>query len=158
MKRIILIITLTIFALSLGKTEQSANEAGACIPDKTINKTDAALHFNNSVYYYNNEPYSGFIAEYYPDGSLASKSGYINGKLDGISETWFTNGQPESKRFYKNGNKAGKSYSWYEDGTKRYEYNFNPATGLTEGKCTDWYPGGKIWQEIEYHNGKEVKV
>lgn len=151
-------MTLTIFALTLGKSEQSANQADACIPDKTINKTDAALHLKNGVYYYNKELFSGFIAEYFPDGSLASKSGYINGKLDGLSETWFTNGLPESKRFYKNGNKAGAGYSWYRDGTKRFEYNFDPVTGLTEGKCTDWYQSGKIWQEIEYHDGKEVKV
>src|SRR5260221_4010911 len=140
MKRIILIITIIITALSLGKKQMSAFGAGECIPDITINSRDTSLHLINGIYYCSNLPFNGYIETYYSNGKIEEKSPYLNGRLEGISYEWFTSGALQSSRLYVKGEKSGTHYGWYAGGPKRFEYNF--TNGLTEGMCTDWYPDG----------------
>lgn len=157
MKRIITYILIITGAISFGKGENtSAGGAEGCIPNVTVNVSDTALHLVNGVYYYRGSLFAGYINSFYGGGSLESRSGYLNGKLEEVQHTYFLNGKMQSERRYKKGEKDGTHYGWYDDGTNRFEYNF--SAGMTVGVNTDWYADGKMWRKAQYENGNEVRV
>jgi len=132
------------------------SEINGNIHDFTVEKNNQSLYMLNGVYYFNQEPFSGYITSHYANGVIEEKSGYRNGKQEGISLTWFENGVMQSKRYYVKGEKNDTHYGWYEDGSKRFEYNFNK--GINSGIHTEWYQNGSIAKKTTYSNGSEESV
>ncbi len=126
------------------------------IPQLIIIQDDSNLYISNGVYYYNNNPFSGYILSKYENGTPEEKSGYLNGKKEGISFEWFPNSSLRSERFYTNGEKNGIHYGWYENGSIRFQYSFK--NGINEGISTEWYRDGMISRQTVYSCGNEVSA
>lgn len=126
------------------------------VPEVITEENNTSLHLENGIYFLNNLLFSGSIVSYYGNGALNEKSGFIDGKKEGVSGTWFDNGVLQTKRFYVNGEKDGTHYGWYDDGAKRFEYNFK--NGVNTGVSTEWYQTGAIARKTVYSNGKEESV
>jgi len=121
-----------------------------------VDQDDSILQLENGIYFYNNLPFSGYILSKYENGSPEEKSGYLNGKKEGISLEWFPNGSIRSERFYTNGEKNGIHYGWYENGSIRFQYSFK--NGVNEGISTEWYRDGMISRQTVYSSGNEVSA
>lgn len=143
---------------------------------KIILKDSLILNGNEGNWYYKNKLYSGFAVQYYSDGSLKDKTGFLNGKKEGIYKVWFQNGvlKLESnyhkntlvgtykvwwnnanlalESFYKKGKKEGVERQWYLDGSLSKERNL--VKGRENGLQRAWLQNGKIYINYEAKNGR----
>jgi antitoxin component YwqK of YwqJK toxin-antitoxin module len=127
---------------------------GACqektgVPTIEIPANDTTLVVKEGILFAQNNPYSGFIIDKYPSGILASKNGYLNGKLEGIQEKWFENGTKKELRWYANNHKIGKHEGWYANGQKRFEYFIENDIPIKIHR--EWYPGGQLYTLFGYN-------
>jgi antitoxin component YwqK of YwqJK toxin-antitoxin module len=150
MRKYFLYIILSLSFFSFSQREQKQE---TLIPEITVEEGNSSLHKENGVYYFDNSLFSGYIISKYENGNLKEKSGYVNGKKQGLSQTWFDNGTIQDERYYTNGEKDGIHRGWYENGSKRFEYSFKD--GLNDGVSTEWYQSGEILKRIVYKNGTE---
>lgn len=65
------------------------------------------------ILYYQNEPFTGFIVDYYSNGNLASEEEYKNGYKEGVIREYFENGQMEEEYFIKF-NRLCKSFKLWD--------------------------------------------
>lgn len=69
------------------------------------------------IYYYRDEPFTGYIVEHYPDGQLMSEEEYQNGYVEGVQRRYYENGQLKEE-YYLKGNKLSRYFKrWDEGGT-----------------------------------------
>jgi antitoxin component YwqK of YwqJK toxin-antitoxin module len=156
--------------LSCAKTEKS-------IPKREVLFDSRELTRKSNVLYFKNIPFSGFIIEKKINDKLISKSGYLDGKLEGLQQKWFDCGVIKEIRFFEKNQKVGKHKGWYQNGQKRFEYfiendipikthrewyqsgqlfslsNYNPK-GQPEGLQQMWFEDGKIKANYVVKNGR----
>src|SRR6266550_3254153 len=58
-------------------------------------------------------PFTGWMADYYPNGAPLFRSAVSNGLLNGVSEGWYTNGQVQIREFYKDNVADGLREKWH---------------------------------------------
>jgi antitoxin component YwqK of YwqJK toxin-antitoxin module len=109
----------------------------------------------------------------YPSGSIKEKGTYLNGVNNGMKITYFENGTKKEEVPYVNGIINGKVIGYYENGVLMvtvdvkdgeiygdfityYEdgvikSKYNESIGLS----TNYYPSGKIQDEVNYVDGKK---
>ena len=71
-----------------------------------------------------NEPVTGIVEMFYPNGQLQFRVNYIDGELDGLWEYFDEDGQLHYRENYKDGKQDGLWEEFNEDGnlTKRETY------------------------------------
>lgn len=110
----------------------------------------------------NNE---GVIKEYYLNNKLKAEYCYKDGKLEGVCREYYESGPVASARQYKDGKRDGYSRIFYENGKIQFEGIYKAGkyiSGLEydkdgqplKGAVKEYYPGGKIWSETNYTDGK----
>ena len=147
MKRIIFLI---VFFLVI-----SCNNNNQTIPTTFSLKSAENVLIKNNMAFLGEEKYSGFIFEM-NDKDTISISGYLNGKLEGISKKWYTNNQLQETRYYSNGQKNGKQLSFWNNGNKRFE--FIAKKDAYDGALKEWSEDGKLFRLANYENGREKGV
>src|SRR5215471_6025637 len=65
--------------------------------------------------------FTGWMADYYPNGAKLSYCQISNGLLDGQSETWYPNGQMQVREHFKDGVSDGLREKWHENGQRLSE-------------------------------------
>jgi len=124
------------------------------------------------------EPFSGKIIGYYPNGQKIAESEYRAGKKHGKSIEWYKNGQKKFEIEYRDNKRHGqgvwwhssgqkyaaverrddkyhgKVASWYENGQKQMEGEYRD--GMAYGEKTIWYENGQKQMEGEYRDGKVI--
>ncbi len=125
-------------------------QATSSVPDVETPVTDTKLAVIEGILFFNHKPYSGFVIEKFPSGKLASKNGYLKGKLEGIQEKWFENGQLQELRFYADNRKIGKHEGWYANGQKRFEYLIENDIPVKTQQ--EWYANGQRYTLFNYNN------
>ena len=120
------------------------------------------------------EPYTGLVRDFYPNGQRESESSYVDGKQDGIDTEWYDDGQKKAERtwalgqrvheilWWENGQKRHESKyvdgklhggtSWFEDGNKRKE---DVWVGGQKKSRTEWHENGNKKSEEFYVAGKK---
>ena len=114
---------------------------------------------------------------FYPDGTVESRSQYVNDIMTGPSTGYYPDGKVRRTSNYVNGKPAGDSVEYYPDGkvaskrthsghyVLRSEQRFSRAGvllvhklwnagGREEGALRSWYVDGKPRQLIEYADGE----
>ncbi|MEG2032719.1 MAG: hypothetical protein RR376_18885, partial [Janthinobacterium sp.] len=114
---------------------------------------------------------------FYPDGTVESRSQYVNDIMTGPSTGYYPDGKVRRTSNYVNGKPAGESVEYYPDGkvaskrthsghyVLRSEQRFSRAGvllvhklwnagGREEGALRSWYVDGKPRQLIEYADGE----
>jgi antitoxin component YwqK of YwqJK toxin-antitoxin module len=140
-----ILLLLSVFFLSNCQTEKVT----VIIPAIEVSAENTTLSMKEGTLYVNNKPYSGFVIEKYLGGKLASKNGYLNGKLEGKQEKWFENGTQQEVRFYATNRKIGKHEGWYENGQKRFEYFINNDVPIEIHR--EWYDSGQLFSLLTYN-------
>jgi hypothetical protein len=97
-------------------------------------------------------PFTGVLLDFYPDGSMQSRSMVSNGLLEGLSEGWYTNRQLEVREYYRTNFSNGLRVKWYPGGKKLSEATI--VLGKMEGTFRRWYENGKLAEEIPMREGK----
>jgi antitoxin component YwqK of YwqJK toxin-antitoxin module len=120
------------------------------VPEIETPATDTKFMMTEGILFFNHKPYSGFVIEKYPNEKWASKSGYLNGKLEGKQEKWFENGQQQELRFYTDNHKVGKHEGWYSTGQKRFEYFIENDIPIKTQQ--EWYANGQRYTAFSYNN------
>lgn len=97
-------------------------------------------------------PFSGWMADYYPNGARLFRAGVSNGLLQGLSEGWHTNGQMQIREFYKASVADGLREKWYENGQRKSEATV--TQGKLEGPFRSWHENGQLAEKIELKVGQ----
>jgi antitoxin component YwqK of YwqJK toxin-antitoxin module len=142
----------------------------------TVHKDSLVLNGNEGNWYYKKQLFNGFAVQYYTNDSLKEKTGFFNGKKQGVYKVWFINGvlQLEThynqnvlvdgykawwnngilalKANYVNGEKQGVERQWYADGSLSKERNL--VAGNEHGLQRAWLQNGKIYVNYEAKNGR----
>ena len=84
-----------------------------------------------------NEPYSGRITDYYPNGVKKYEVDLVNGVAQGMATEWHINGQKMTETTLKDGVPVGTITGWYRMGAKEYELPVED--GDIHGMTTEYY-------------------
>lgn len=94
-------------------------------PVLRVNEDDPDLEMDEDLYYaYRDEPFTGVMTEYYPNGALAAEVEYRGGKPDGWGRAWYDDGTPKSENFVRNRRVDGIARAWHPNGTVSEERRF----------------------------------
>ena len=99
--------------------------------------------------------FSGEAIEYHENGSIWTKSHYIQGKEDGKYEVWYENGNIYIRGTYIQEKLNGKYKEWHVNGNLHIKCNY--IQGKLEGEYKEWYNGNlyiKCMYIQEKLNGK----
>ena len=77
---------------------------------KIVSRNDLAYEVNSE------EPFSGLMTAYHPNGQLRSRVQLKNGLRNGLHEYFLENGQLLTRDSYKNGQREGLSEEYFLDG------------------------------------------
>jgi len=119
------------------------------------NKNDSGFQLKNGVLYFNDNPYSGAVHEFYDHKVLKSISRYYLGKKEGEYVGFYPNQKKWFERFYSRGIKVKTHNGWYQNGQQMFEYQFNNL-GAYHGYVKDWHSNGQLAKHFNFENGQEV--
>ncbi|PQJ81403.1 toxin-antitoxin system YwqK family antitoxin [Polaribacter glomeratus] len=143
---------------------------------KTVHKDSLILNGNEGNWYFKKKLFNGFAVTYYENDSLKEKTGFFNGKKQGVYKVWFVNGELQLESHYNqnvlvnsykawwingilalesqyiNGEKDGVERQWYVDGSLSKERNL--LKGQENGLQRAWLQNGKIYVNYEAKNGR----
>lgn len=144
-------IFLIFISLGCSTKEQDYNkEQFVAIPKTELLADNKDFGWQQDILLHKNKPYSGYSIEKYPSQELASKNGYVNGKLEGKQEKWFENGAKMEVRFYSNNHKTGKHEGWYNNGQKRFEYLIDNDIPMKTHR--EWHPNGQLFTKFNFND------
>jgi antitoxin component YwqK of YwqJK toxin-antitoxin module len=145
LKTIILIVLIFFLCSCNKKIEQTSVE----IPDRIVVLADTNLAERQGILFYTQKPFSGFVIERYSNETLASKNGYLNGKLEGKQEKWYPDGSKMEVRFYKENRKSGMHHGWWENGKMKFEYFIENDIPIKTHR--EWYQNGQLYSLSNYN-------
>ena len=96
--------------------------------------------------------FTGLMVEFYPDGTLQSRSVVSNGLLHGVSEGWRTNGVLAVREAFLDGRSHGTRTKWDEAGNRIAETDIR--AGEIEGLHREWHTNGNPSLEVTMARGK----
>lgn len=123
------------------------------IPHDTISSTDKNLQLNNGLYYLNNLAYSGYIKVLYPDGSVNSIGGILNGMIHGRSVSYYPNGNSKDIRMYRENKSVGKQIGFWQNGNQKFEFYY--LDDKREGSNKQWYESGAPYAFMNFKDDRE---
>ncbi|MBL9136268.1 MAG: toxin-antitoxin system YwqK family antitoxin [Verrucomicrobiales bacterium] len=113
----------------------------------SLSLRDGRLFLDNAT-----NPFSGWMWDHYPDGTLRSRSEVSNGVLHGWSEGWHTNGQIQVREQFSRGVSDGTRTKWYASGAKLSEAAI--VNGRLDGRFRRWHENGQLAEEATLRDGK----
>lgn len=127
--------------------EPSANRAFEEIPRSSLALRDGRLCRLSD-----GRPFSGFMVEQYPSGSMQSRSRVVEGVLDGLSEGWYESGQLQVSEVFQGGLSHGVRTRWYPDGARQSEATTD--RGELVGTFRRWHENGVLSEQAEMSHGQ----
>jgi len=126
---------------------------GPLIPDIEVVENSKALSRDSEGRLHHEAGlFSGYLVEYYPGGTLKTKSAYSDGLLESVSYGYYSTGEVMYVRPYVKGEKHGRHTGYYRDGSLKFLYHF--AEGRSVGNHREWYHGGLLAQDLNYLDGQ----
>jgi antitoxin component YwqK of YwqJK toxin-antitoxin module len=119
---------------------------------EVLNK-DLTLDQLKGVWSYNQKPFNGYAVNYYSDGSIKEKLGFINGKREGVAKRWSKNGVLRWQSHYEQNKFIGSFKTWWENGVLAEESTYEK--GVLEGIQKQWYDSGQLAKLRRLVKGKE---
>lgn len=149
MKKITIIILAFFSLCSCEKKTSKIENSPVKIPEKIVVLADTNLSERQGILSYAQKPFSGFVFDKYPYEKLASKNGYLIGKLEGKQEKWYPDGSKMEIRFYHDNRKVGKHTGWWENGQMKFEYFIENDIPIKTHR--EWYPNGQLFSLSNYN-------
>lgn len=158
MKRVGVIGLLILITISCSDSKSeikpSVEEVDFDIPDVNIPATHPDITKKQSGdIHFNNLPFSGYLIRKHPNDTVSLKTGYFNGRQNGMMISYYENGSVRYERRYLNGEKHGLHVGFHRNGAKAFEYFFENGFSVRNHK--EWYSNGQLASDMNYVNGKE---
>ncbi len=96
--------------------------------------------------------FTGMMVEFYPDGTLQSRTVVSNGLLNGLSEGWWTNGVLAVRETFREGRSHGVRTKWGMSGNRISETHIQE--GRIDGLHREWHTNGHLAVEVAMVAGK----
>ncbi len=125
---------------------------GACesnIPNLEIESDSQLITKKEGLVYYQLKPFSGFLIEKYLNHRIASRAGYLDGKLEGKQQKWYANGSKMQIRFYNKNRKVGQHNTWWPNGRMKFEYFIEHDIPIKTHR--EWYSNGQLYSVFNYN-------
>ena len=100
--------------------------------------------------------FTGMMVEFYPDGTMQSRSAVSNGLLHGISEGWWTNAVLAVRETFREGRSHGVRTKWNMEGRRLFEADIRD--GRIDGFHREWHTNGQLAVEVSMAAGKPQGV
>ena len=100
--------------------------------------------------------FTGMIVEFYPDGTLQSRSAVSNGVLHGASEGWWTNAVLAVREMFREGRSHGLRTKWDIEGRRIAEADIRD--GRIDGFHREWHTNGQLVVEVTMAAGQPQGV
>ncbi|MCI2227833.1 hypothetical protein MC378_01555 [Polaribacter sp. MSW13] len=118
-----------------------------------VDKNQLKLIPEKGQWFYKKQPFNGFAVVYFSDGSIAEKTGFFNGKKQGVSNKWFQDGTLQKTSYYQQNKLNGIVKVWWKSGAIASEYNY--TDGVKHGVQQRWYSSGQLAKKRNLNKGKE---
>ena len=129
------------------------NSSNRDIPDNLIFSNNFNLTFEGKFLFYKKKKFSGYLEEVNSNKIKISRTGYLNGRKEGIEKIWHANNKISEIRFYKQGKKVGIHELFWDNGNKKMIANFK--NGEHNGEMIQWHQNGETYKKFNYKNGFE---
>jgi len=132
---------------------KNSTEKQIIITDVEVLKREIILNQIKGTWYYKEVPFSGYAVKYYPNDTLAEKTGFFKGKREGVSKKWSEKGQLRLQLNFNNNRFEGTYKTWWENGVLAEESTY--VKGIMQGVQKKWYPTGVLSKLRNIVDGKE---
>ena len=100
--------------------------------------------------------FTGMMVEFYPDGTMQSRSAVSNGLLHGLSEGWWTNAVLAVREMFREGRSHGLRTKWDIEGRRIAEADIRD--GRIDGFHREWHTNGQLVVEVTMAAGQPQGV
>lgn len=118
-----------------------------------INKDSLVLNGNTGIWSYNDQVYTGYGVKYHSNDTLKEKTGFLNGKKQGVYRMWHKNGVLKLESIYNQNVLEGTYKAWWNNGVLALEAHY--IDGKKQGLESQWFMDGKISKKRNLLNDKE---
>ena len=123
------------------------------VPDIEIAENDPALSRDRQgILLYGGNRFSGYLVARYPEGTIKSRSAYLDGMQELESIGYYPTGEILFTRHYVRGEKNGEHLGFFPDGSLRFQYFFETGKGV--GNHREWYENGQLAKDLNYVAGQ----
>jgi antitoxin component YwqK of YwqJK toxin-antitoxin module len=153
MKRTLLLLTLLVVLSIVSVVEPRFDRSSAAteLPLARLTLHDGRLFRHGAAH-----PFTGFVLEHYPDGTLKSRSQTSKGMLDGVSEGWTPSGSLQVRECFSKGFSNGVRIKWHANGIRQSRATL--VGGKLHGPFVRWDEQGRWVEELQMQNGQVVSV
>jgi len=95
--------------------------------------------------------FTGLMVDFYPDGTLQSRSAVSNGLLHGVSEGWWTNAVLAVRETFREGRSHGVRTKWDIEARRISETDIRE--GRIDGFHREWHGNGQLAVEAAMASG-----
>ena len=122
------------------------------VPAEQVSRNQLVLQQGRLMKTSQTNAFTGLMVEFYPDGTLQSRSAVSNGLLHGVSEGWHTNGVLAITEVFVSGKSHGTRTKWDASSNRIAETTI--SAGQIHGSHREWYTNGQPALEMSMVNGK----
>ena len=122
------------------------------VPPEQVSRNQLVLQQGRLMKTSQTNAFTGLMVEFYPDGTLQSRSVVSNGLLHGVSEGWHTNGVLAVTEVFVDGKSHGTRIKWDTASNRIAETTI--SAGQIHGSHREWYTNGQPALEMSMVDGK----
>lgn len=121
-------------------------------PVVEVDRKELVLQDGHLVRNGESNAFTGLMLEFYPDGTLQSRSAVSNGVLHGLSEGWHTNGVLAVQETFVLGRSEGIRTKWDPASNRIAESSIHDAK--IHGFHREWHANGRLILEASMSEGQ----
>jgi antitoxin component YwqK of YwqJK toxin-antitoxin module len=140
-------------SIKKGESASGVNNEIEIDATNIIHKDSLSLNGNTGVWTYKTQAFTGYAVKYHLNDSLKEKTGFFNGKKQGVYHVWFENGVLKLASYYNQNVLEGSYKSWWNNGVLASEANYED--GKKQGLERKWFMSGEISKKSNLLNDKE---
>ncbi|MBU2938564.1 hypothetical protein KO494_03330 [Lacinutrix sp. C3R15] len=148
------------FLLCIGCNSKTKTKKESAVSINTIeieanivHKDSLVLNGNKGIWYYNKKPFNGYAVKYHNNNTLKEKTGFYNGKKEGVYRVWYETGVLKLQSFYNQNVLQGSYKAYWNNGNLASESNY--VNGKKQGVERKWFYSGKLSKKRNLLNDKE---
>ena len=121
------------------------------VPAEQVSRNQLVLQQGRLMKISKTNAFTGLMVEFYPDGTLQSRSAVSNGLLHGVSEGWHTNGVLAVRETFRDGRSHGLRTKWDIESRRISELDIRE--GRIDGFHREWHTNGQLVVEVAMASG-----
>ena len=121
------------------------------VPPEQVSRNQLVLQQGRLMKTSQTNAFTGLMVEFYPDGTLQSRSAVSNGLLHGVSEGWHTNGVLAVRETFCEGRSHGLRTKWNIESRRVSEVDIRE--GRIDGFHREWHTNGQLAVEVAMASG-----